>query len=79
MSDLFEYSDEEVEDLFDEYLNESGKSDKNGVSARLKELMLNESEVAIKHFAINESAIVLPNGNITYTVDGGKTWNVKRK
>ena len=76
MSDLFDYSDEEVEDLFDEYLNESNK---NGVSARLKELMLNESEVAIKHFAINESAIVLPNGNITYTVDGGKTWNVKRK
>ena len=76
MSDLFEYDDEEVEDLFDEYLNESSK---NGISARLKELMLNESEVAIKHFAINESAIVLPNGNITYTVDGGKTWNVKRK
>ena len=77
MSDLFEYDDEEVEDLFDEYLNESGKSNKNGVSARLKELLLNESEAVIKHFAINESAIVLPNGNITYTVDGGRTWNFK--
>ena len=163
MSDLFEYDDEEVEDLFDEYLNESAddvilpprlhlylydpdnyvksksaaikrkiaehikrgnftsaqvnkiqpeqfksfaslvdnttpakykdtadrfnsifgdtlnESNINGIYTRLKELMLNESEVAIKHFAINESAIVLPNGNITYTVDGGKTWNVKRK
>lgn len=70
---------EDIKDWLDAAIKELNESSKNGVSARLKELMLNESEVAIKHFAINESAIVLPNGNITYTVDGGRTWNVKRK
>ena len=56
--------------------NTINESDKNGVSARLNELLLNESEVTIKHFNVNESAIVLPNGNITYTIDGGKTWQI---
>ena len=56
--------------------NTINESDKNGVSARLNELLLNESEVTIKHFSVNESAIVLPNGNITYTIDGGRTWQI---
>lgn len=56
--------------------NTINESDKNGVYARLNELLLNESEVTIKHFSVNESAIVLPNGNITYTIDGGRTWQI---